>query len=223
MAWQDLEPETTEDLLEYMKWRDDPQFKAHSEDAFIAFCFRYREDVQRKARIIAANWRYDSTIADDIAEKTFERFYKYLSFKPDKCGQKDIHTCVKLYLYAFASRLLSDHKNAIENGNPFVGNEQIVRDLPDIEKMTIPAPRKAILQQKYDIINKALDRLSPKHRIVYLTYKQYEKELEEGFNLPKHLQAALRDELEITQTTIRGYKKEAFDKVNEYLQIYGTK
>jgi len=223
MAWKELEHEPTVDLIEYMKWGKDPQEKDTADDAFIVFCFRYREDVQRKIRIVAGNWGYDSTVADGIAEKTFERFRKYLSFKPDECGKKIIDTCVILYLLKIAGRLLADHRKAILHPNPFLGDEEIIRDFPDLDAWPVSVERKAIMQKKYDIIKGALDRLSPKHKIIYLTYKQYEQQLSEGFNLPRTLQKSLQDELGLAQVSIRVYKKEAFDTVDQYLKLYGAK
>ncbi|TXJ24957.1 MAG: hypothetical protein E6Q24_15530 [Chitinophagaceae bacterium] len=224
MAWQDLQQEATGDLIEYMKWGNQPEYKDTADDAFIVFCFRYRDDVQKKCRIIARNWGYDTTVGDEIAEKTFARFRKYITFNPGECGKKDIDTCVKFYLYAIAGRILADHKKIDTEGpSPFTGQEQIIREFPDMEALKIQAERKAILKQQYDIIKNALDRLSPKHRIIYLTYKQYEAYLDEGYNLPRELLKALREELELSQASIRVYKKAAFDKVDEYLKIYGAK
>ncbi|MEQ1798320.1 MAG: hypothetical protein ABL872_10220, partial [Lacibacter sp.] len=72
--------------------------------------------------------------------------------------------------------------------------------------------------ERHDVIEKALARLTPKHKIVYLTYKQYEQD---GFKLPRKLLQSLREELGITQSSVQVYKKEAFDKIDEYLNIYG--
>ncbi len=223
MAWKEFEQESTVDLIEYMKWGNDPQLKDTADDAFIVFCFRYREDVQRKVRIVAGNWGYDSTVADCIAEKTFERFRKYLSFKPGECGRKTIDICVQLYLLKISGRLLADYRKAILHPNPFIGDEEIIHDFPDLDVLPASVERKAIMQKKYDIIKGALDRLSPKHNIIYLTYKQYEQQLNEGFNLPRALQQSLRDELGLSQASIRVYKKEAFDTVDQYLKLYGAK
>jgi DNA-directed RNA polymerase specialized sigma24 family protein len=223
MAWQDLEKESTADLIEYIRWRDQPGYKETAEDAFIVFCLRFRDDVQIKCRIICGNRGYDDTIADEIAERTFERFLKYGKYNSAKCKSGNIDICVKLYLYKFSARLLSDYVKAETNPKPFTGEEELVTDFPDVEKMDIPSERKAIIKKKFEIVKNALDRLSPKHRIIYFTYKQYEGVINEGHYLHRNLLKKLQDELDLSQATIRKYKNEAFAKVEEYLNIYGAK
>lgn len=224
MAWQELEKESTEDLIEYIKWRNQPEYKETAEYAFIAFCFRFRDDVQVKCRIIARNRGYDNTVGDEIAEKTFARFLKYPKYDGAKCKSGNTDTCVRLYLYKFAGRILSDYIKAEKEGpNPFTGEEELVTDLPDVDAMDVPVERKAILKQKFEIVKNALDRLSDKHKTIYFTYKQYESILNDGYYLPRSLSKRLQDELDLTQATIRKYKNEAFEKVDEYLKIYGAK
>ena len=89
--------------------------------------------------------------------------------------------------------------------------------------MEISKEKKAVVLDRFEHIKKLLDRLSPKHRIIYLTYKQYEQESKEGFKLPRKLLKNLRTELDLTQTTVRIYKNEGFNEVETYLKIYGSK
>ncbi len=224
MAWQELEREVTADLIEYIKWRDQPAYKDTAEDAFIVFCFRFRDDLQVKCRIIARNRGYDNTVGDEIAEKTFARFLIYPKYDGEKCKSGDTDTCVRLYLYKFAGRILSDYiKAGKEDPNPFTGEEEIITEFPDVGTMSIPVERKAILKQKFEIVKNALDRLSDKHKTIYFTYKQYEDILNDGYYLPRSLSKKLQEELDLTQATIRKYKSEAFEKVEEYLKIYGAR
>jgi DNA-directed RNA polymerase specialized sigma24 family protein len=224
MAWQELANELTADLIEYIRWRNQPEYKDLAEDAFRAFCFRFSPELQKTCRIICANRGYDSTVADEIAEKTFARFLKYPKYDHSKCKCGEIDKCVLLYLFKFARRLLSDYAISEKRGpNPFTGDEEIVTEFWDIEAMDIPQERKAQLLKKYEIIKAALERLSPKHKIIYLTYKEYEQELSSGYNFPPAFRKRMQEYLEISQVSIRVYKKEAFDKVDEYLKIYGAK
>ncbi|MBS1597323.1 MAG: sigma-70 family RNA polymerase sigma factor [Bacteroidetes bacterium] len=224
MAWKDFENESTADLIEYIKWGNQPEYKDTAGDAFIAFCFRFREDLQRKCRVICRNWGYDNSVADEIAEKAFARFLKYPKYKHAKCKSGDIEKCVRLYLYGFAGNLLADHRKAEKQPpSPFTGDEKIITEFPDIEAMNITVERKAILTKQYEIIKCALERLTPKHKTIYLTYKQYEYFLNQGFYFKRSFLKRMQDELELSQATIRVYKKEAFDKIAEYLKIYGSK
>lgn len=211
-------------LLEYIQWKDEPDYAEAAKEAFRVFTFRFQLDLQKKLIPICKNWGYDEHVANEIAYGTFERIWKYPRFDFSKAKQKDYYKAVSFYLYGIASHLLADHKkNQEEEENPFTGEEEIVMDFPDIENMEIGKERKAILQERFEHIQKALDRLTPKHKIIYLTYKQYESEIKEGFKLPRKLLKKLRTELDLTQNSIRVYKKEVFDEVEKYLKIYGSK
>jgi hypothetical protein len=62
-------------------------------------------------------------------------------------------------------------------------------------------------------LNNKISKLDEKHRIVYLTYKAYQTR---GKKLPRKLLEILRKRLNITQTTIRVYKREACITLNDY-------
>ena len=53
--------------------------------------------------------------------------------------------------------------------------------------------------------------------------KQYEDKTKEGYYLPRGLTKALQSELDLTQNSIRVYKKEAINEVDNYLKTYGSK
>jgi DNA-directed RNA polymerase specialized sigma24 family protein len=224
MANPDLTKETTENLIEYIKWRDEPDYAEIAKEAFRVFTYRFQLDLQKKLIPICKNWGYDKQVADEIAHCTFERVWKYPTYKKEKANQKDYDKGVIFYLYGIASHLLADYKKHL-NGEvtPFTGDEEIIREFPDLDKISISIERKAILLERYEYIKKALERLTPKHKTIYLTYKQYESETKEGYKLPRALLKNLRDELDLTQNSIRVYKIEAFNAVDEYLKIYGSK
>lgn len=222
----DLNSETTENLLEYIQWKDEPDYAETAKEAFRVFTFRFQLDLQKKLIPICRNWGYDEQVASDIAYGTFDRIWKYPKFDITKAKQKDdVEKAVSFYLYRIAEHLLADYKK-IQDGeyNPFTGDEEIIREFPDIEKTELGKERKAVLKERFEHIQKALDRLTPKHKIIYLTYKQYESETKGGeYKLPRSLLKNLRTELDLTQNSIRVYKKEAFDEVEKYLKTYGSK
>jgi RNA polymerase sigma factor (sigma-70 family) len=220
MSWKELEHETTETLIEYIRWRGDPELAATAEDAFRAFCFRFQQDVVKKCHIICRNHNYDLDVADDLAQRTFERFLKYPKFDIKKSPSKDFDTGVKLYLYGIAQKQLYNLHDENQRASPYIGDEETTDQLVPIENLQVKAEQRNELRAKYELIKKALDRLSPKHRIIYCTYQRYQKD---GIKMPRHLTEKLRTELQLTQATIQFYKKEAYDKVKEYLEIYGSK
>jgi RNA polymerase sigma factor (sigma-70 family) len=219
MSWEALRDESTENLIAYMQWKNEAGYEDMAKNAFRSFVFRFQEEIIKKTRVVVRKWAYDNDTADLIAERTFERLWKYPNFDITKSKAKDFDTGVIIYLFAIAAHQLADYKKE-QNGeiNPFTGDEIIIRELPNPENFRLPSERKVILKERHDIIEKALARLTPKHKIVYLTYKQYEQD---GFKLPRKLLQSLREELGITQSSVQVYKKEAFDKIDEYLNIYG--
>ncbi len=224
MSIEVLTDESTENLIAYMQWKDELGYADIARDAFRQFFFRYQEELIRKTRVVARNWGYDNDVADLIAERAFERFWKYPNFDIKKSSSKNWDTGVILYLFQFAFHLLADYRKS-QNGesNPFTGEEEIIREFPDIEVVKLDVERKAKLQNELEVVERVLSSLGPKHKIIYLTYKGYEHYTKLGYKLPRKLLENLRKELNLTQSSIQVYKKEAFDKVNEYLSIYGKK
>ncbi len=220
MAWQDLKSESTEDLVTYISWFTDKDMREQAQDAFIAFCFRFQADLAKKCRVISKNRGYDQHIADDIAQRTFERFLKYPKYVFDKKKAKDYDSGIKFYLYRMAQNMFYDFYKEQHNPNPFTGEEELIYDMPSLEAINARPEKLKEIREKYELVQKALERLSPKHKIIYLTYQQY---AQQGFKLPRSLTEKLRAELQLTQATIQFYKKEAFDKIKEYLEIYGSK
>jgi RNA polymerase sigma factor (sigma-70 family) len=218
--WQDYEQYSSLDLIELIQLKDDPDYQEGAEAAFYAFVFRFRKDILNKCEIICKNWGYDKEIALEIAERTFQRFWKYPKFDPEKSGAKNLDSGVKLYLYGIAKRILTDYYHAEHgiNQSPYSGDEEIQTEFPDIDQWDMEPEQKKYLKKQYEIIKKALNRLSESHKIIFLTYKAHEKE---EYKMPRDLLKSLRERLNLAQNTIRAYKKEAFDKVNEYLELYG--
>jgi len=219
---QVLNYESTENLLEYIQWKDDPDYSEMAKEAFRVFTFRYQLELLKKLTPICKNWGYDEQVATELSYETFARIWKYPKFDLSKSKQNDYDKAITFYLFAIAKRLLADcKKSESEEPNPFTGDEDIILDLPDIA--TDNKIRKAELQRMYNLLNDALSKLTPKHKVIYLTYKHYESLTNEGYNLPRHLTKKLQDELDLTQNSIRVYKKQAIEAVNAHIKIYGSK
>ncbi len=216
MNWQEYKDEKTEDLLEIIKWKDQPEYAKAAEAAFIVFCFRFRDDVVSKCEIICSKRGYDKQVAAIIAQRTFERFWKYPRYDHEKSNAKNIDDGLKFYLYGFAENEISNWRN--EQLSPYNGDEEIKYSFPEYNLDGISVEKRGILKKRMDIVSKALDRLTEKHKIIYLTY---EANRHPGHNLPGHLYKKLRDELGLTQNTVRYYYNEAKNKIEEYLEIYG--
>lgn len=224
MSSEALTVESTENLIAYMQWKNEAGYGDTAKNAFRQFFFRFQEELIKKTRVVVRSWGYDNEVADLIAEKAFDRFWQYPNFDIAKSSTNDWDTGVLLYLFRIAFNLLVDYKKSLNGtGNPFTGEEEILRNLPDFEKINLSVETKAKLQKEYEVVKRVLESLGPKHKIIYLTYKGYEYYTKQGYKLPRKLLENLREELNLTQSSIQVYKKEAFDKISEYLNIYGKK
>lgn len=223
MDWQELQHETTADLIDYIKYKEQMDYKELAEAAFIAFTFRFRVEIIDKCRKIGRNRGYDDAVSDMIAERTFERFWKYpFGFEKSNCGNLSIDNCVRFYFFRTARNCFYDYNKEVtgENLGPYDGSEKVIVEFPDIENLEIPEEKVKDLKAVYELIQNALAKLSAKHKIIYLTYKAYEKE---GYKLPRQLLKQLREELDLTQNSIRVYKNEAFKTIEHHLKHYGPK
>lgn len=218
--WKEYSDETTSDLIEYMRWKDQDGYRDVATAAFTVFVFRFREELTKKCEIVCDRWGYDKDVTINIVSNTFKRFWKYPMFSEGKSKASNYDRGVLIYLLGIANRELINYYNR-EQGNytsPYTGDEVIIREYPEIDFEDYKPERRTEMRKRFEIIEKALARLTEKHKIIYLTYQAYEHE---GHNLPSHLLKSLRKELKIAQSTIRYYKFEAIQKIEEYLEIYG--
>lgn len=200
------------DSLSLIKLFQDKKLSGKERDlAFFVICYRFRKDLLNKCEIICKRFGHDVNVAEQIAESTFKSYARKGDFKLEKASMSNVDNSFKRYLYGIAKNELTNHYRLEEKkkkGHFYNGSERIVTDLP------IPNSK---LSTKDSVLLKAIQSLTPAQRTVYLTYKLHERV---GCNLPKKLREELKEHLGgVSQTTIRGYKKEAIDKINSYLDV----
>jgi len=218
---KELEDLSTLELVELIKKRKDPTMESLSKSAFQVFTFRFSSELCKKIEITCKNWGLDSYDALEVVQRTLKSFWKYPAFDALKAKNKDVNKATLFYLYGIAQRELSDYFNEKKGFkiSPYNGSEKIIFDFPETESIFNIEDFKDP-QTHYHAVRKALSNLSEKHKVIFLTYKAYEFA---GNKLPRPLLESLRSNLNLSQATIRSYKKETYDKVNEYLDIYGIK
>lgn len=217
MDIKELELATTAELVEYIQGKAD--FLEAAECAFRNIFIRFENDLTKKCRQHAINWGFDQTTGDILSEQALTKFWeKPESFAVEKCTVKDIDRCLLFYLFTMARNSLTDRQREIKSGRSYYkGDEEIIFDFPDHADSGLPVEQLNVIKAHYDKIDKALARLTPKHKIIYLTYLTHGKE---HINLPRKLLLRLRDELDLDQDSIRVYKLEAKREVEQYLAIY---
>lgn len=205
MEWQELQNETLEDLVEYLRLRGDEESDSWAQAAFINITFRYRADLLEKCTVMCEKSSLTETDAEEITNRVFERIYRYPKFQPSGCKVPDIEKCFRFYLYRIARNEFVDFLTPDEA--IFTGEEQIITSLYDPDKEYPPEQLKQ-LKEAQKQLDDLFSRLSPKHKIIFLTYKYHERE---GKYLPKRLRMELKNLLNISQSTIRVYKKEVYE------------
>lgn len=224
MAWKDFEKETTEDLIDIIQMKTDPSLFTEAEDAFRAFTYRFQKDLLKKLIPVCRSWKKDKTEAVELGYLTFDQFWKLpMTFDKKEC-KKEIDKCVVNYLMRIAQHLLCGQKRDMERtmASPYNGDELIIREWPeiDVDQLSAKPEKKKELLRIHELIKNALEHLPPKHKIIYLTYKAYEKD---GYKLPRKLLQSLRDELDLTQNSVKAYKNDAYKQIDNYLKLYGSK
>jgi RNA polymerase sigma factor (sigma-70 family) len=212
LDWQTLQDWSLPDLLDTVKMRRDPEELSWSEAAFINIGFRFREDLLKKCTILCSKVGLTETDAEELANRVFERFYKYPGgFSMQGSRSKDPTIAFRLYLYGIVRNELFDMISPDES--LYDGSEQVVTSVIDHAKTYEPEDlddlRKA--EQRLDA---AFAHLTPKHKIIYLTYLYHEKE---GRYLPARLRKKLAELLGgIGKSTIRVYKKQAIEALKKF-------
>jgi len=217
--WHKFEKYSTIELIKQIQKRKDPCETSLSESAFHAFVFRFEPEVLKKAETICKNWGFSTEETTEIVQNVFGKFWKYPNFDVVKKKEQNIDRAVLFYLYGIAKNELTNYYNK-KNGlmfSPYDGSEQIVYDLPLFENQENYIIDNQTSNIRLRAIKAAFETLSEKHKIIYLTYISHERY---GKKLPRTLLSKMRDELDINQATIRSYKKDIFDKVKEYINIY---
>ena len=205
--WKRLNNKTTKEIITLFQEGESPD----KDDAFFVLVNRFKRDLLNFCEIRCKSFGQGPNVAECIVEKTFQAYAtkgKFL-FENGK-GKNDDHSFL-IYLNGIAKNKLTDFyrdQQKKEQGLHYDGSECIVTSLPAL-------PDNAPMEAK--VKYKVLKSLPYSHLVIYLTYKSYEKD---GCNLPKKLLTELKNHLGgITQVTVRTYKKEAIDKINEALSV----
>lgn len=206
------------EILEAISLNSDKDMEPESIAAFYVLIEQFSEDLLNKAEIICKKRNFDDGLAVELTNAAFKRYYKYPKFEYLRYNSKEIESKFKQYLYQIANNLIIDYYKDKLGNHPriYKGDEVVIKEFPEVEHFKLE--KRNEIKKRFDIIQKALDRLGPKHKTIYLTYIHYE---ENGYKLPRELLKKLRKELKLSQSSIRCYKKQAFDTVKTFLDIYG--
>jgi len=187
---------------------------AEIDAAFQMFCAKYELRLNRLVEVQCAKLGYSAEIAFKAVECAFARVRRYPTFDKMKTKVKNIDNAIVSWLNRIAYTQVLKFKNGNECAevntdedlavvNDAIGFYEVVsqrRYMSDEEK-----------EEKIQWLNVKLAGMEDKHRIVLLTYLAYESQ---GKKLPRSLTLKLRTQLNLEQSSIRVYKKEALEALN---------
>lgn len=182
--------------------------------AFYLFVSYFEIKIKKRVEILALKYGYNENVAFEAIRCAFNKVWLYPTFDMGKssCTNEENAIIIWLVKIAFSQMCqftrtgecarISEEEDlsVIENTEDFVDSFQVA-GLEPLEKM-----------QLIEIMEKKLSLLDEKHRIIYLTYKAYQKS---GKKLPRKLLEKLRKRLGLSQNAIRVYKKQACEAIND--------
>lgn len=215
-AIEEIKSAGSESLLEYIGWKDD--YSEEAKQAFREFCYRFEGEILRRAEIACDKWKYNEVVALEIAKCTLSRVWRYPTYDHLKSKAKSVDAGIKLWLGKIIFTQLANYHNS---GSCFKPDEAtdltLIYSVEELVDGMAEGEAAEILLDQISFLDEALSSLSRKHKIIYLTYQLYEN-TQNGKNIPRSVTEKLREELELTQASIRKYKEDAKKEVVNYLK-----
>ncbi|GHT35947.1 hypothetical protein AGMMS49574_26640 [Bacteroidia bacterium] len=204
------------ELLEFISCFKE-EYPKQSEQAFIVFCYKYERDLLQKAEIYCSKFGYSETVALMVAQCTFARVWKYPTFNIKKAKSKNMDAAIHLWLYPILYTqivLLGKQDTCAEPTEE--EDLSVISSVDELISHTVgdDLEKTKDLKARLSVIESALSGLSEKHKIIWLTYKAYEQR---GKNIPRSVSHKLQEQLDLTQNSIRSYKMQANQHINDYL------
>ncbi|BCS85745.1 hypothetical protein prwr041_16380 [Prevotella herbatica] len=182
--------------------------------AFVQFCSKYEERLLRLVEPQCIKYGYSPDVAFKSVECAFARVWKYHNFDKSKSKCKNVDDAIVIWLNRIAYTQILKFKDSgecavvngdenlaiITNGTEFYEISSEYKYIPDDER-----------KEKSLDLDLRLSCMDEKHKIVLLTYLAYEVQ---GKNMPRTLLLKLRSRLNLKQSSIRVYKKEAIASLN---------
>lgn len=181
--------------------------------AFYLFCGYFENKIKKNVEILAFKYGCGENAAFEAIQCAFNKVWLYPTFDMSKSNCKNEEKAIIIWLGQIAYSQICQYKefgecakitpeedlSIIETSEDFVAFH--VAELPLNRKIELVAA-----------LDKKMSKLNEKQKVIYLTYKAYQVS---GKKLPRRLLDKLRKRLGVTQTTIRVYKKQACELLND--------
>lgn len=220
----DFENMVGSELLEYISFKD--EFPNEAELAFCVFCDRYQRDILQKSEIQCSKFEYNEAIAFLAAKCTFDKVWnKAHTFSMKKANTKDVDKAILLWMYKILYTQILLFKDRDTCAQPTEEEDlSLIENLDALVNVYAPEniEKQKELKENLSFLERVLQGLSQKHRIIYFTYLAYKPEKDKY--IPRSISNKLKEQLDLTQASIRVYRKDATDLVNNYInKVNGNK
>ena len=194
--------------------------------AFYVFQARYQRDILQKSEVLCSKFGYNEAIAFLAATCTFDKVWKNAhTFSMKKANTKNVDKAILLWMYKILFTQILLFKNRDTCAQPTKEEDlSLIDNVDGLIKVYEPEDleKQKELKENLCFLERVLQELSPKHRIIYFTYLAYKPDKDK--NIPRSVSNKLQEQLELTQASIRVYRKEATDLVNNYInKVNGNK
>lgn len=179
--------------------------------AFQTFCAKYERRLNRLVEGQCAKLGYSAEIAFKAVECAFARVRRYPTFKKEKSKSGNVDNAIVIWLNKIAYTQVLKFKDKGECADVNADEDlAVINDATGFYEVALQSQYMSNEEKEKRIqwLNVKLAGMEEKHRIVLLTYLAYGSQ---GKNLPRSLTRKLRTQLNLEQSTIRVYKKEALE------------
>ena len=184
-----------------------------AKDALTLFVGYFETKIMLPVETLADKIGYDENVAFNAIECTFNKVWNYPTFDIKKARCKDPEKAIIIWLIQIAVSQM--HQYSGKGVCAQIKNDEdlsVIERSDDLVSFYLPDLDSDEKLEYVLALNKKLSVLDEKHRIVYLTYKAYHIQ---GKKLPRKVLDKLRKRLGLVQATVRVYKKEACEALND--------
>ncbi|MCS2873845.1 hypothetical protein NXW18_08870 [Bacteroides thetaiotaomicron] len=143
----------------------------------------------------------------------------------EKANTKNIDKAILLWMYKILYTQILLFKDRDTCAQPTEEEDlSLIENLDALVNVYAPEniEKQKELKENLSFLERVLQGLSQKHRIIYFTYLAYKPEKDK--NIPRSISNKLKEQLDLTQASIRVYRKDATDLVNNYInKVNGNK
>lgn len=188
-----------------------------AQDALAIFAGYFETKIMLHVEVIAKKYGFGENVAFEAIQCAFAKVWYYPSFDMKKSHYDDPEKAIVMWLIKIAvSQMFQFTKKGECKQITDEEDLSVIESSEEFVSLKLPnrSPEEKI--ELVRALNKKLSALDEKHRIIYLTYKAYQIQ---GKKLPRSVLDKLRKRLCITQATVRVYKREACEALNDYKML----